>query len=294
MTYLFEVASAHNNIRDKDNLYSNKQISNKIYKLWPGGSIRFDYAFSAQVIKELALYNNHIKEGSGMAILKYTNVLKSDLKVVLKKYNLPVSGTNATLIKRIENNLTINQINQEFPGSRYILTDDGINFCKNSYAYFNIIHCIPFNFTIDEYILLCELNKDVSPEEILFCLAAEDWFDYSDIDNFNIFKTSILITIKNKIFEYRHNVASLLKKEYIDKSIYLYSKNFNNNPLHYMYDGKELCKLYHNQKEYEKELNIIEEVLKQSKISDSSTIYESKNMEWFKKRQNKVLDLLNK
>ena len=188
MTYLFEVASAHNNIRDKDNLYSNKQISNKIYKLWPGGSIRFDYAFSAQVIKELALYNNHIKEGSGMAILKYTNVLKSDLKVVLKKYNLPVSGTNATLIKRIENNLTINQINQEFPGSRYILTDDGINFCKNSYAYFNIIHCIPFNFTIDEYILLCELNKDVSPEEILFCLAAEDWFDYSDIDNFNIFR----------------------------------------------------------------------------------------------------------
>lgn len=61
-----------------------------------------------------------------------------------------------------------------------------------------------------------------------------------------------------------------------------------------MYDGKELCKLYHNQKEYEKELNIIEEVLKQSKISDSSTIYESKNMEWFKKRQNKVLNLLNK
>ena len=109
-------------------MYSNKQISNKIYKLWLGDSIRFDYAFSAQVIKELVLYNNHIKEGSSLAILKYANILKSDLKAALKKYDLPVSETNATLIKRIENNLTINQINQEFPGSRYILTDEVINF----------------------------------------------------------------------------------------------------------------------------------------------------------------------
>ena len=146
--------------------------------------------------KDLAIKSKHIRLNEGLEIL-HTNLRVEDLKIILRKYNLKVSGKKNELISRIEENLSREQLKEELPAgcfaSEYILTKKGIKYIKK-YDMHWYKRWVPPQFTDEEFILLCEKNPQYHPEEILFCLLYQDWiilnskdFDEDDWDTlFNI------------------------------------------------------------------------------------------------------------
>lgn len=130
---------------------------------------------------DIGLNSGHIYDAKGTGLLQYTTKV-TDLKNVLKKYDLKQSGKKAELIERIKENLSPSEINNEFEGSFYLLTEEGKEFLD---ANIHFTYMQPTTFTFKEYITLCEENQEYDPEEILCCLAKEDWitmdgFDWKD------------------------------------------------------------------------------------------------------------------
>lgn len=129
-------------------------------------------------IDKLAERSGHIKYSSGSETLHYGNLIVPDLRVILRKYNLKLSGRKSELISRIENNLSTEQLNMELPekgiGSVYILTKKGEKFLDKYDKHGYKLH-IPPQFTHEEFLLLCESNPQYSPEEICCCLNIHPW-----------------------------------------------------------------------------------------------------------------------
>ncbi|MBE6498061.1 MAG: hypothetical protein E7Z81_07275 [Methanobrevibacter sp.] len=114
-----------------------------------------------------------------------------ELKDVLYKYKLKRSGNKSVLISRITENLTQEQINYEFPPElwdyQFKVTESGIDYVKR----FKYIEMVPFNFTFEEYLLLCEKNPQYSSKDIIFCLCYQDWLQLGE----NRFSTIKLLNI---------------------------------------------------------------------------------------------------
>lgn len=129
-------------------------------------------------IDKLAERSGHIKYTGGLDTLHYGKLLVPDLRVILTKYNLKLSGRKSELISRIEDNLSIEQLNDELPekgiGSVYMLTKKGKEFLDKYDVHGYKTH-IPPHFTHEEFLLLCELNPQYSPEEICCCLCQQPW-----------------------------------------------------------------------------------------------------------------------
>ena len=114
---------------------------------------------------DIAYVFGHIRNCLGLGVLKSTEM--SDIKVVLRKYDLKVSGSKKDLINRVKENLTIDIINKEFPGDAYCLTEKGREFL-NEFDYY--LYYINNVISFKEYIEICELNPDLSTFDILITI----------------------------------------------------------------------------------------------------------------------------
>jgi len=92
----------------------------------------FEYEYKADTDELLkkALINNHltISEPS----IKVENAKVTEIKKILKKHNLKVSGRKIELIERVITNLTDEEINADFPNSYFVLTDEGRNIVRKN------------------------------------------------------------------------------------------------------------------------------------------------------------------
>jgi tetratricopeptide (TPR) repeat protein len=101
----------------------------------PEGSIFpkfFEYEYNADtdVLLKKALVNNHLTKSE--PLIKVKNAKVTEIKKILKKHNLKVSGRKNELIERIITNLTDEEINADFPTSYYVLTDEGRNIVRKN------------------------------------------------------------------------------------------------------------------------------------------------------------------
>ena len=100
----------------------------------------------------------------------------------MRKYNLKVSGNKQELINRIKDNLSIQQINEEFPSNddTWNLSQEGTEYL-NRYYYLTLLKpFIPSVFNLAEFNEICELNPEFSPEIILYALINENWIITDD------------------------------------------------------------------------------------------------------------------
>lgn len=169
---------------------------------------------------DIGLNLGHIYDAKGKGIVQFNaNVI--DLKNVLKKYGLKQSGVKNDLIERINNNLSSEQINNEFEGSFYLLTNEGKEYIDE---HIHFTYMQPITFTFKEYIILCKENPTFSPDEILCCLAKEDWIimgdfnwkDYLDCD-FNDLDSKIVFEIDE------YFTSKINKFNYDDKSVIIFN-----------------------------------------------------------------------
>lgn len=143
-------------------------------------------------IVDVAISNNHIiycPEEEHCEKLEETinrNTM-NDLKKILRKYNLPVSGKKCELINRLISNLTEEQLENEFPIQKfnslnYRLTDNGIKIVEK-YSAYKYHDFLPIGFELEEFLLICEKNPQYSSEEILFCLCYQNWIQIGENEN---------------------------------------------------------------------------------------------------------------
>lgn len=206
--YLQEVNSDHNNVFDK----------NHYYDINPNNDSNFR-GFPLEIIKKIAISKNHIIDGKGLGILRY-KTQATDLRLMAKKYDLKESGTKKVLIKRIEDNLDIDVINEEFPGSRFILTDEGEEFL-NKFSNYNRFYfqSLPECFNSTELDILCRENPQYSIEEIIYSLVKENWCILESPEYFN---ESDFHSIIFSIHQKRYLLAKEFEKDFPEKAIDLY------------------------------------------------------------------------
>ena len=101
-------------------------------------------------LKEQAIKDNFIMPGN--PAYSIVNYKVSDIKNVLKKYNLKVSGKKEELIKRISENLSDDEISKEFKNNTYILTQEANDFLKeNNYLVYYNEHNLEKFFLLKKY-----------------------------------------------------------------------------------------------------------------------------------------------
>ena len=151
-------------------------------------------------IQKIALNNGHIKLGNAKDNLYFYTA--TELKNVLKKYGLKVTGNKIHLINRIKENLSDEVVNTEFPKVYFTLTEEGQEYLDKYYFLGEFYSVLPPNFTIEEFNQICISNPEISPDEIIKCLVNENWliwdeklgeepeiYDYNKIKLKNIFKS---------------------------------------------------------------------------------------------------------
>lgn len=102
-----------------------------------------------------------------------------ELKDILRKYNLPVSGKKGEQVDRLMNNLSNDQLAAEFPIDNYYteyyaLTNDGKKLVEK-YDPFKYRIYLPIGFKLEEFLEICDKNPQYSTEDILFCLGYQNW-----------------------------------------------------------------------------------------------------------------------
>ena len=102
-----------------------------------------------------------------------------ELKDILRKYNLPVSGKKGEQVDRLMNNLSDDQLAAEFPIDKYYteyyaLTNEGKELVEK-YDPFKYRIYLPIGFNLEEFLEICEKNPQYSSEEIIFCLGYQNW-----------------------------------------------------------------------------------------------------------------------
>lgn len=141
-----------------------------------------------------ALNHGHIQFGNSKDTLSYYTV--SQLKRVLKKYELKLEGNKNNLMDRIKDNLSDEIVNKEFPKKYYSITEKGQEYIEK-YEYLTNTSDLPANFTIDEFEEICSLNPNFRPEDILKCLYEENWIIWDESlgnEPINRYKKSLEVT----------------------------------------------------------------------------------------------------
>ena len=201
---------------------------------------------------DFAIKNNHLEKETGLSHITYTS--NDDIKEVLRKYNLKVSGNKQELINRIKDNLSIQQINEEFPSNddTWNLSQEGTEYL-NRYYYLTLLKpFIPSVFNLAEFNEICELNPEFSPEIILYALINENWIITDDATQ-DIKELIEEVQLRNK-----SHVAFNLEKINLDLSIKLYESV---NEKDSRCPGCERLRIiYKRKKDYENELRILKRI----------------------------------
>lgn len=101
-------------------------------------------------LKNQAIEDNYITLGN--PVYSIANYTIPDIKKVLKKYNLKVSGKKDELIKRISENLSNDEINNEFENNTYVLTQEAKEFLKeNEYLVYYDNNNIADSISLEKY-----------------------------------------------------------------------------------------------------------------------------------------------
>lgn len=245
--FLQLVNSQHNNYMDKNHYFDSGLADKRIF-----GVKESNVRFPIDILKEIAISKNHIYEARGVGVLKFKSSV-SDIREVLKKYNLKVSGNKQILIDRILENLSIDEINNEFKGKRFLLTEEGEDFLKKfDYYNFKYFQALPYNFTAKDLIIIFEENREYSLESILYALTMHDWIIINDE---SLFSKNTLDSLNFNINYQRYVLADIFKNEFPKKAIEIYLKGIDNQ--FDSYKVVELCKIYHKEKNYDEERKII-------------------------------------
>ncbi len=292
--YLQKINSYHNNINDSLHYFDDDGLTPKIYGLPTGFRGEDDFQqIPVQYLKEYGTIQKHITDGKGIGVLKFKTKLK-EMKKVLEKYNLSKSGTKAKLIERILNNLSVKEINNEFPGHRFILTPDGEKILNNYKRYqkcFSYIPMVPANFTGKEFIKICELNPQYDIEDIIFSIVLNNWII---IEDENLFSKKVIEHIHFECYIPKMALLEKLSKNFPNKAEILLFNAITINSFISFYYIKRLCNGYHKQKKYEAELNFINLIYnKEKKGLIQINNFDSNTSEWLDKRKNTLYKNLN-
>lgn len=101
-------------------------------------------------LKKQAVENNYIAYGN--PVYSISNYTISDIKKVLKMYNLKVSGKKDELIERISQNLSDEEISREFENSTFVLTPEAEKFLKeNEYLVYYDKNDLSTSISLEKY-----------------------------------------------------------------------------------------------------------------------------------------------
>ena len=89
-----------------------------------------DYDTTPNKLKKQAIEDEFIELGSPLNAARDFKV--SDLKEILKQYNLKVSGKKDELIERLGENLSDDELKKHFKSKNYQISDKGLEFLKNN------------------------------------------------------------------------------------------------------------------------------------------------------------------
>lgn len=180
----YNETKAANELSELEKLY-NKKVSSKYspkfkfaYVLYlneinknPNKSInadyyQYNYETKLAKIKKQAKEDEFVGEGSPLLAAKGSTV--KDLKKLLKKHDLMVSGTKAELIERLGENLSEEELKQAFPKKVFSVTEKGLEFIEeNKYVfYYDKTTPIRTNMEVEEYDSIFEGVDDFSDENI--------------------------------------------------------------------------------------------------------------------------------
>lgn len=255
--YLQLINSDHNNTMDVHHYFDNESIEEFFnYHTF----YQIDATFPIDLIKKVAIKNNHIIDGNGIGILRYCSN-KQDLIKVVEKYGLKKSGSKSSLIQRIEDNLSENTINKEFKGSRFILTSEGQKFLEKYVDYdFRYFQVLPKCFDAYELEILYKENPQYSIEDIIHAIVMNDWYE---IENPKIFSFSRIDYLKFGINRNRCLLAYFFEKNFPEKAIEIYSSSIKNVFIKKYFD--RLSKLYQKYNMHEEELEFLSQCIENRK-----------------------------
>lgn len=135
------------------------KTSDKLYI--PGSSIKGAIRtaiFYNLLTKKQAVKDNYFTLGD--PVYSISNYTISDIKKVLKKYDLKVSGKKDELIERISKNLSDDEINNEFENSTFVLTSEAEKFLKeNKYIVYYYDNSLDEFISLEKYESLFKKSK---------------------------------------------------------------------------------------------------------------------------------------
>lgn len=109
-------------------------------------------------LKKQAVKDNYFTLGD--PVYSISNYTISDIKKVLKKYDLKVSGKKDELIERISKNLSDDEINNEFENSTFVLTSEAEKFLKeNKYIIYYYDNSLDEFISLEKYESLFKKSK---------------------------------------------------------------------------------------------------------------------------------------
>lgn len=94
------------------------------------GYFKYEYEVDTNLLLEEAIQVHHLTESDLSFRVEQSTV--NSLKKILRNHGLKVSGRKKELIERVKDNLTENEIKDDFPDNYYVLTDEGINLVKDN------------------------------------------------------------------------------------------------------------------------------------------------------------------
>lgn len=143
-----------------------KEINKNPNKSINGDYYQYNYDTTLAKIKKQVKEDEFIGEGSPLMAAKGATV--KDLKKLLKKHDLMVSGTKAELIERLGENLSEDELKQAFPKKVFSVTEKGLEFIEeNRYVfYYDKSTPIKTHLEVEEYDSIFEGVDDLSDENI--------------------------------------------------------------------------------------------------------------------------------
>lgn len=117
-------------------------------------------------IKKYVREEGYVVDGTPLTAAKGAKV--ADLKKVLKKHDLMVSGTKDELIQRLGENLSEEELKKAFPKKTLEVTDKGLEFIeKNNYVlYYDQTSQLRSKIPIEEYDSIFEGSEDLDEKKI--------------------------------------------------------------------------------------------------------------------------------
>ena len=176
-----------------------------------------------------------LKDGFIEEIANINCFTMNEIKDVLRKYDLKVSGRKNELINRIHENLTPEQAKEEFPVTSYVITKKGQDFIKdNNYVFiYEELDYLKEDLGINEFDNYILQNKNKNVYELIEnyykkiedkMVSAKQWSEYK-----NIFKE------ENKFFMKKDDLDNSLKASLkvfiLDVNNWVYDEEFQNNEI---------------------------------------------------------------